>query len=200
MTNSITNHFEGNYPKKITKARTFVKNLTRKRGIYAVAHFDLTSSTKKMQKNQENTITEMLVHNKICQNLIKENGGTVVKELGDAVLATYLNAPVACQCALNIIHNFKKYGKGIVTKVTITAGTIEQIKTTKEVDVYGVPVNLCNRMSKYATSNSIVIEEKRYEDIKSWLPKNDRIKFCKPKTVELNDFKRTTIRKITLKG
>ena len=53
MTNGITNHFEGNYPKKITKARTFVKNLTRKRGIYAVAHFDLTSLQKRCKKTKK---------------------------------------------------------------------------------------------------------------------------------------------------
>lgn len=173
--------------------------LIRTNDIYAVAHFDLTRSTKEMQIDQEKTITKMLIHNKICRNLIEENGGTVIKELGDAVLATYPNAPKACQCALNVIHNFKKYGKDIVTKVTITAGTLEKIKTAKEPDVYGVPVNLCNRMSKYASPDSIVIEEKRYEDIKSWLSKDKRIKFCNPKKVKLVDFKPTIIRKITLK-
>ncbi len=198
MESTNPNHFDKNYSSKVIDARKFVKKLVRESGIFAVAHFDLTGSTKKMQIDQEGTITEMLTHNKICRNIIEENGGTVIKELGDAILATYPNAPKACQCALNVIHNFKKYGKGIVTKVTITAGTLEKVKTAKEPDVYGVPVNLCNRMSKHASKDSIVIEEKRYEDIKSWLPKDERINFCRPKKVKLDDFKPTTIRKITL--
>lgn len=199
MTSNTLNSFDKNYSMKVRAARTFVKQLPRTSGIYAVAHFDLTKSTKKMQINQEETITEMLTHNKICRNLIEEGRGTTIKELGDAVLATYPNAPIACQSALNIIHNFQKYGKGIVTKITITAGTLEKITSAKEADVYGVPVNLCNRMSKHASSNSIIIEDKRYDDIKSWLPKDDRIKYGRSKTVKLDDFKDTKIRKITLK-
>ncbi len=195
---STVNSFDKNYHKEVTNARTFVKKLNRVSGIYAVAHFDLTGSTKNIQKNQEATITQMLTHNKICSNIIKRNRGTVIKELGDAVLATYPNAPMACQCALNVIYNFKKYGKSIVTKVTITAGTLEKVKTSQVPDVYGVPVNLCDRMSKHTSENSIVIEEKRYEDIKSWLPHDKRIKFCQPRKVKLNDFKPITIRKITL--
>ena len=192
------NSFDKSYYKEVRCARKFVGGLNRESGIYAVAHFDLSGSTKKIQRDQAVTITEMLTHNKICSNIIKKNGGTVIKELGDAVLATYPNAPKACQCALNVIHNFKKYGNGIVTKVTITAGTLERVKTTKEPDVYGVPVNLCNRMSKEASTNTIVIEEKRYEDIKSWLPRDERIKFGRPKKVKLDDFKPIVIRKISL--
>lgn len=199
MVSTNSNSFDKNYASEVTSAKKFVNKLTRDIGIYAVAHFDLTGSTKKMIENQEETITEMLTHNKICRNLIEENGGIVIKELGDAVLATYPNTPKACQCALNVIHNFKKYGKGIVTKVTITAGTLETVKTTKESDVYGVSVNLCNRMSKFASKDSIIVEEKRYEDIKSWLPKDTRIKYSPAKKVKLNDFGAATIRKITLK-
>ena len=199
MTNRHPNSIDENYKNKVVAARKYVKNLIRRSDIYAVAHFDLTGSTKKMIKDQESTITEMLTHNKICRNLIKANGGTVIKELGNAVLATYPNAPKACQSALNVIDNFQKYGQGIVTKVTITAGTLEKVKTAKEPDVYGVPVNLCDRMSKHASPNSIVIEERRFEDIKSWLPKDERIKFRRAKKVPLNDFKDIEIRKIVLK-
>ena len=199
MINKYPNSIDENYKNQVSAARKYVKNLIRRSDIYAIAHFDLTGSTKKMIKDQENTITEMLTHNKICRNLIETNGGAVIKELGDAVLATYPNAPKACQSALNVIDNFQKYGQGIVTKVTITAGTLEKVKTAKEPDIYGVPVNLCDRMSKHTSSNSIVIEEKRFEDIKSWLPKDERIKFCPSKKVILSDFKDIEIRKIVLK-
>ena len=199
MAYDIRNSFDKSYHRKVNRARIFVKRLPRSRNIYAVAHFDLIGSTKKMQKNQEETITEMLMHNKICRDLIEANKGTVIKELGDAVLATYPNAPTACQSALNIIHNLQKYGKGIVTKVTITAGALEKITTSNEPDVYGIPVNLCNRMSKYTSAHSIVIEEKRYRIIKSWLPKDERIRYGRSQTVDLMDFKSTAIRKITLR-
>lgn len=199
MSNIRLNSIDKDHKDKVVAAKKYVKCLIRRSEIYAVAHFDLTCSTKKMIKDQENTITEMLTHNKICRNLIQANGGTVVKELGDAVLATYPNAPKACQSALNVIDNFQKHGQGIVTKVTITAGTLEKVTTVKAPDIYGVPVNLCDRMSKHAALNSIVIEEKRFEDIKSWLPKDGRIKFRPAKKVLLQDFKYIKLRKIALK-
>ena len=198
MSSSNANSFDTNYSKKIKQSRLFVKELSRKRAVCAVAHFDLTKSTKKMIKNQEETITEMLNHNKICRSLIEANGGTVIKELGDAVLATFHNAPKACQSALNVIHNFKKYGKGICTKVTITAGTIEIIKTSKEPDVYGVPVNLCDRLSKHTSKDCVVIEESKYQDIQSWLNKDKRIRYGRTKSVTVNDFGTEKIRKIHL--
>lgn len=151
-----------------------------------------------MSKNQEETITEMLNHNRICRNLIEENNGTVIKELGDAVLATFQNAPKACQSALNIIHNFKKYGTGFCAKVTITAGTIEKIKTSKEPDVYGVPVNLCDRLSKYTSKDCIIIEESKYQDIKSWLDIDSRIRYGRSQQVDVTDFGVEKIRKIRL--
>ena len=199
MANRHPNSIDKNRRNKVAGARRFVRELDRHSEIYAVAHFDLAESTKKMIRNQKKTITEMLVHNKICRNLIEENGGTVIKELGDAVLATYTNAPRACQGALNVIHNFQRHGRGIATKVTITAGILEKIMTSKEPDVYGVPVNLCDRMSKYAHADSIVVEEKRFNDIKSWLPKDGRIIFRRPKRVTLEDFGSIQIREIALK-
>lgn len=199
MSNSTArNSFDTNHPKKVADAIKFVRKLKRERSVCAVAHFDLPHSTKNMIKNQENTITEMLDHNKICRNLIKENGGVVIKELGDAVLATFQNAPKACQSALNIIHTFKKYGEGVCTKVTITAGTIEEIKTSKEPDVYGVPVNLCNRLSKFTSKDCIIIEESKYQDILSWLDKDKRIKYGKSEVVDVTDFGKEEIREIKL--
>ena len=193
-----SNSFNKNRPNPVDRARKFIKKIKRERGIYAVAHFDLPGSTKRMIRDQQGTVTEMIIHNKICRNLVEENGGVVIKELGDAILATFDNAPFACQSALNVIHNFKKYGKGMRTKVTITAGTIEKISTTKEPDIYGVPVNMCNRMSKFASVDSILIEEDRFQDIQGWLPNDKKIKYHKPKQEKLADFGPRNLRKIAL--
>lgn len=83
MASNNTNLFDTNHSEKIKQSRKFIKELDRDLSVCAVAHFDLTQSTKKMIKNQKKTITEMLNHNKICRSLIEENGGTVIKELGD---------------------------------------------------------------------------------------------------------------------
>jgi hypothetical protein len=186
------------YSKHVINAPKFVKKLKRNKQIYGVAHFDLPKSTVKMIKDQPIAITEMLLHNRICRGIIEENGGRVIKELGDAVLATFQNAPTACECALKVIHNLKKRGKGVRTKVTITAGTIEKISTNGKPDVYGLAVNLCNRMAKKACVDAVIIEETRFREIKDWLPPDQKIKFGRPKFVKLDDFGRIKLRDITL--
>lgn len=141
----------------------------------------------------------MLIHNKFCTDIIRENGGDAIKELGDAVLAIFPSIPTACKCGLRVIKNLQKNGKGICTKVTVTIGDIERITTRKEPDIYGIPVNLCNRMSKCVSSNSILIEEARVKEVKSWLSGDPKIIFCKPVEEKLDDFGKMKLRMIKLK-
>ena len=103
-----------------------------------------------MRKDSDAAITRMLTHNKMCRNIVEKNKGLVIKELRDAILAIFKNPGLSCECAIKVIRNLKKHGNGICTKVTLGSGTIWKIKTTKEEDVYGVPMNLCTRMSTYA--------------------------------------------------
>ena len=172
---------DNNCKKEIDTARTFVNKLPRKRNIYAVAHFDLKDSTKKIRKKPYKTITEMLLHNKMCRNIIEQNKGQVIKELGDAVMVRFKNSGMACECAIKVIRNLKKYGKGICTKVTVASGTIWDIKTHIEDDAYGVPVNLCSRMSKHTKLDCILFEEDSHTAISNWLHDDKRIKYYKVK-------------------
>jgi hypothetical protein len=190
--------FDTDHKTKIKKCRSFIDNIKREPFLAVIAHFDLPCSTQKIIVNQRKTITEMLMHNKICSDLVVENGGQVIKEIGDAVLAIFSNFPSACECALNVIHNLRKHHRAIHTKVTITVGTVEEISTRTEPDIYGAAVNLCNRMSKYADEDSILIEESRFEEVCHWLPKDKRIRICRPTEEDLIEFRTLKLRKITL--
>ncbi|MDE1728650.1 MAG: hypothetical protein KGH81_05665 [Thaumarchaeota archaeon] len=195
---STTLSFDTDHRIKIKKCKSFIRKLNREPFLAVIAHFDLPCSTQKIIVNQRKTITEMLTHNKICNDIVVANGGQVIKEMGDAVLAIFSNFPSACECALNVIHNFRKHQRGIHTKVTITVGTVEEISTRTEPDIYGAAVNLCERMSKYADEDSILIEESRFEEVSHWLPKDKRIKICHPREEDLREFRTLSLRKITL--
>ena len=188
-----------NCKKEVIDAKKFAKKVKRQKNIHTVAHFDLPKSTQKMIDNPHDTITEMITHNKICRNIIEKNNGKIIKELGDAVLATFKNSGIACECAIKVIRNLKNHGSGMQTKVTITTGTIETVTTDKKDDIYGIPVNLCNRMSKHAKVDSILIEDSRYRPIKDWLQGARNIIYCKSNTERLNDFGDVCLRKIMVK-
>ncbi len=187
---------------EIDKAKKFVNNIIPKRDIYTVAHFDLKGSTKKMIHEPYDTITSMLLHNEMCRKIIEQNNGKIIKELGDAVMVTFKNSGMACECAIKVIRNLQRYGQGLCTKVTIASGTVWSIKTHGVSDVYGVPVNLCNRMSKHAIQDCILFEEDSYFAIKDWLVDDKKIQYRKirkkGKDLELLDFGRLPMRKIII--
>ena len=192
---------------EICKAKKFVADLKTKnkfsekqRNSFSVVHFDLKGSTKLMRKDPITAITKMLLHNKMCRNVIEKNDGTVIKELGDAILVTFKGPGVACECAIKVIRNLKKHGGEIRTKVTVASGTLWMIRTTTEDDIYGVPVNQCTRMSQHAKEDCILIEENVYVSVQNWLSHEKNIKYHKVKSnsedITLIDFGPVPMRKI----
>jgi len=188
---------------EISRAKKFVGNLKLtkdKRGTFSIVHFDLKGSTKLMRKEPIKSITRMLLHNKMCRNVVEKNGGFVFKELGDAILVRFKGEGEACECAIKVIRNLKRHGGGMRTKVTVASGTLWKVKTDAKEDVYGVPVNLCNRMSKHAQENRILFEESSYVAVQNWLSDEKRVRFVRVKhggkDPELDDFGRTPLRKI----
>ena len=74
-----------------------------------------------------------------------------------------------------------------------------KIQTTSEEDVYGIPVNLCTRMSQHAKEDCVLFEENAYVAIENWLYDDKNIRYVKVKNkgkdIKLNDFGVTPIEK-----
>jgi class 3 adenylate cyclase len=185
----------------VDKADKFVKKVNRKKlGFLAIAHFDLPASTEKtLRYGQKKIIPQMLFHNVACRNIIESYGGTVVKDLGDAVLATFSNTGIACECALNVIYNLEKYGKGTCTKVAISDGIVEQITMHGRSDVYGTAVSFCARIAGKAVPNTILVNDDVFQDVETILKGNPEVKFGKPKIIELKDFGKKKLYTVSLK-
>ncbi|HVB66206.1 MAG TPA: hypothetical protein VND01_00755 [Candidatus Acidoferrales bacterium] len=180
------------------KSKQTIGNLDRQKLLSVIAHFDLPNSTTQIVDDPHNTITKMLKHNNICTQLIKKYGGIPIKELGDAVLAEFMTFPQAILCAKEAITYLKNSKCDICTKVSISLGRIEKIKTRKEPDVYGIPVNLCSRMSQIVNDDSIIIEESRLAECMCLLV-GTLIKLGNSKEEKFHGFRKTIrVRQITL--
>lgn len=189
-----------NHKQSVTKADEFVKNVDREEtGYIAIAHFDLPQSTRRtLRYGQRKIIPEMLFHNAVCRFIIENHGGKVVKDLGDAVLATFTNAGIACECALNVIYNLKKHGHGVCTKVAISDGIVEKITTNKTRDVYGVAVSLCARIASHAIPDTIMVSDTVFQHAKTWLQGSPEVKFGKTVNKNLKDFGKRRVTPISL--
>jgi class 3 adenylate cyclase len=187
-----------NQKEVVIQARKQATKLKHEKYVTTIAQFDLPKSTYQIIKNQPRAIKKMLKHNRICSDLIERNGGVVIKELGDAVLARFPSITNACTCAINVICNLKKFGNDICTKVTITYGSIMEVITRKEPDVYGRAVNLCNRMSRWAKNDTILLEKNNLKELERYMPKDNTVKISKPFERNLKEFKKMKLCKISL--
>ena len=65
----------------------------------------------------------MLKHNEICKQFINKSGGKVIKDIGDAVFASFTSPQTVIQCANNVIlslQNCKKIeNKDIHVKLAV---------------------------------------------------------------------------------
>lgn len=180
------------------KSKLTIDKLPRPKLLSVIVHFDLPNSTEEIVCDPHNTITKMLKHNNICTQLIKKYGGIPIKELGDAVLAEFMTFPQAILCAKEAITYLKNSQCKICTKVSISLGRIEKIKTRKEPDVYGIPVNLCSRMSGIVNDDSIIIEESRLAECMPLLG-DTLTKLSNPEEKKFHGFpEKICVRQITL--
>ena len=182
----------------IVNAKKKVSKLKRESYVSTVVQFDLPQSTSQIIKNQQQTIEKMLKHNKICSELVEKNSGIVIKEIGDAVLAIFPSITAACICAINVICNLKKFNRNIKTKVTVAYGSIVEVTTRKEPDIYGKAVNLCNRMGRWAEENTILLESNNVKELKRYLPKDDTIHISEPFCKDLKEFEKQYLCRITV--
>lgn len=172
------------------------KFLPRSKQITVVLFIDLTNSVlNKMKIGSSNAISQTLFHNKICKLIIEYNGGKVITEVGDAVIAVFASLTTACDCALNIIYNFKKYDDTIATKASISVGSVEIVTVGKSTAIYGLPVDLCARMMRRVCKNSIILEESNYSEISQFINKK-YIEVKKPHIADLKSFGNIRLREI----
>ena len=79
----------------------------------AVLFTDIVGSSKYFKKHGDIQGRKMLkVHQDLASPPINEFGGTVVKMLGDSVMAYFLNPEYALKSAIKIQQKFQAYNKG----------------------------------------------------------------------------------------
>ena len=115
-------------------------------------------------------IQAMLRHNAICGAVIKPNGGKIIKEVGDGVMAAFDSAGAAVECAIKVIRCLREHGGSTHTKAVVASGTLWRAKNSSgDCDVYGTPVHVSARMAEHAVKDAILMDEKDGEPVREWL-------------------------------
>jgi len=118
---------------------------------------DIVGYSAIVDKNQSHAMELLSMHDKIIEPIIKENNGTIIKKIGDAIFAEYSNAPESIQAAQktqvelakrNIVCNPKDQ---IVIRIGLHIGNVIR----KDDDLFGHDVNLCSRIESIAPIGGI---------------------------------------------
>ncbi|MFQ5817019.1 MAG: protein kinase [Terriglobia bacterium] len=143
--------------------------LHRQKTQFTVLFTDIVGSTAFFERFGDTAGLMMLEqHHKLVRPAIEQAGGTVVKEIGDAVLAVFTAAETAVAVALKIQQQLGSYNEDrpqdqrIYTRVGLNFGS----GFRKGKDVFGDVVNVAARFVKTCAPAQILISSSVYEQIK----------------------------------
>ncbi len=99
--------------------------------------------------------------------VVLEHDGTVIKTMGDAILARYQNAQTAVRCAIRMqrLLDERNAGRPVPEKIHIRVALNLGLALLKDNDVFGDMMNVAARISAATGPNEILISPSVYEQI-----------------------------------
>ena len=131
------------------------------RRIAVIMFTDVVGYTSLMQHNESQALSILSLNRSLHKQLIDQNNGQFLKEIGDGILASFNSSSDAIQCAKEITREIQK------TDFSLRIGLHQGEVIFKEGDVYGDGVNIASRIQELAVPNSIFFTRRIYEDLKN---------------------------------
>jgi TolB-like protein/Tfp pilus assembly protein PilF len=131
------------------------------RRLAAIMFTDIVGYTSLMGKDEEYAIEILAINREIHNTILSRYRGTLIKEMGDGILASFSSNSDAVRCALEIQEEAK--AENIKLRIGIHEG--EMIFTGD--DVLGDGVNVASRLEELAEEGCINISWAVYKDIKN---------------------------------
>lgn len=107
-------------------------------------------------------------HNDIIFPLVEKRGGTVVKTIGDAVMATFSSPIDAVKTSIDIQEELFKYNRKAdpANRIHVKIGINTGEALMEESDVFGDAVNVASRIQSQAGKDEILISQSSYGQVR----------------------------------
>ncbi len=153
----------------------------------AILFSDLTGSTALYTRAGDAAAFRLVDdHFDVLRKVIDDHGGAVVKTMGDAIMAAFVE-PVTCvRAAISCLHAFETFraeaenGELTGIKLGLYAGPCYVVTANDAIDYFGQTVNCASRVQHCAEMGEIVFEE----DVYAQLPEADKAKLRLVERVE----------------
>lgn len=102
-------------------------------------------------------------------NLIRSHDGTIVKTIGDSIMAAFSSNIHALEAALDIQSSVSSLNKMLNNPITIKIGLHEgpviAVNANGVLDYFGRTVNMAARVQQQSTGGDIVLEKKLFDEL-----------------------------------
>jgi class 3 adenylate cyclase len=125
--------------------------------VRTVLFTDLVGHTEMMQRLADEKGRDVLrEHERITREVLKANGGTEVKTMGDGFMASFGSVTKAVECAVTLQRAFaEREGEPLSVRVGLNAG--EPIQ--EDGDLFGATVILASRIAAKANGGEILVAD-----------------------------------------
>jgi class 3 adenylate cyclase len=132
---------------------------------------DIISSTR-MYERLGDVVAYNIVrdHFDILAQAIQRRGGTIIKTIGDAVMASFITNEQALQGTLDALEDFQQYNQAqpderrVFLKVSLHRGPALLVNLNGILDYFGSSINKAARIQAHTANNEIVFSAEVYQD------------------------------------
>ena len=153
----------------------------------AILFSDLTGSTALYSKVGDAAAFRLVDdHFDLMRSIVKEENGSLVKTMGDAVMASFVDAGACLRASLAALHRFESFrlgrahGEYVGIKLGINAGACYVVTANGALDYFGQTVNVASRLQHLASSGELVLPR----DLFDALPRADQDRAIAGETFE----------------
>jgi pentatricopeptide repeat protein len=134
--------------------------MSQSRQLAAIMFTDIVGYTSLMGEDEQRAFDLLRKNRQIQQPIIKQFNGTLIKELGDGILASFFTVTDAVQCAV-AIQNTCSNTSNLKLRIGIHLGEV----VFENNDVFGDGVNIASRLQAIAPVDGIWVSESVHNNI-----------------------------------
>ncbi len=137
------------------------------RKLMAIMFTDIHGYSRMMQIDEKLTIEMLEEHNKLLFPIISNNGGRIIKTVGDAILAVFESCISAVKASVQIQESLSKKAASEPDKhiLRVRIGIHLGETLIKDNDVFGNGVNIAARLQPLADPGGICFSQSVYEQL-----------------------------------
>ena len=139
-------------------------------GLQTVVFTDMVASTKfYMEHGDGSAYLQVKKHFDLVFKIFEENGGNIVKTVGDAVMAAFDQPDMALRASVAVQRQFETHQEELPIRLRISLheGSVMAVNLKTGVDYFGGAANYAAKLQSQAGAAEIVLSSKTFDHVRA---------------------------------